>query len=361
MKCVRSVKIMKNFHIAIILATIMVLVVFSGAYAATQDNNSGKTIYVAKNGTDRNDGLTPEKPKRNLESAIEVTDNGDTIRVGSGAYSTVYLDKNITLIGEGAEATFIDGNMKRGCIRIAKGVNVSVRGFTIKNGNQDCGIGYIIYGGGIDNRGTLSVEDSIITSNIAREGGGIRNIGLLTLKNTTIIKNRAVDNGGGIWNNGTIISSNVSIGDNQAHNTNGTCISSGGGVYMGTHGEITMKDSVILNNIADFSGGIYSYSLVTLQRVLIKSNVALKKSGGLDNEWTMIIEDSAIIDNIVLNGTAGGIYNCGGLRLYGSSVINNQATDGGGIINKGEAYIDQLTYITGNKPNDFIGTPFIPA
>ena len=93
----------------------MVLGSISGICAAglTQDNGSGhvKTVYVAKNGTDRNDGLTLDKPKRNLKSALDSANPGDIIRVKAGVYTeNLYINKNITLIGENQSNTIIDGN-----------------------------------------------------------------------------------------------------------------------------------------------------------------------------------------------------------------------------------------------------------
>ena len=97
-------------NISILLVFCMVLCSFSAAYATgimqnsdqTKVNvdNGTKTLYVSPNGTDRNDGLTPDKPKRNIEHAIEAVNPGDTVQLAPGTYSTpITLNKSIILTG----------------------------------------------------------------------------------------------------------------------------------------------------------------------------------------------------------------------------------------------------------------------
>ena len=157
----------------------------------------GKTFYVSKNGTDRNDGLTPTNPKRNIETAIRVADPGDTIKVSSGVYSiNLYINKNLTIIGEGQDTTIIDGHQSTNCIKIAADTNVSIIGFTIKNGKKgkyEAGR----YGAGIQNKGTLNLTNSTLTDNIGGIGGGICNYGTLTINKVTIKNNKAEESHGG--------------------------------------------------------------------------------------------------------------------------------------------------------------------
>ena len=54
-------------------------------------NKGVNTIYVTKNGTDRNDGLTPAHPKRNIANALRSANPGDNIHVGPGTYKEKLL------------------------------------------------------------------------------------------------------------------------------------------------------------------------------------------------------------------------------------------------------------------------------
>lgn len=330
---------MKYFHISILLLTIMVLGSFSGIYATAQNNHNGvgKTFYVSKNGNDRNDGLTPTNPKKNIETAINAADPGDTIKVSSGVYSiNLKINKNITLIGAGQDTTIIDGHQAQICIKIAANTNASIIGFTIKNGKQgkyESGRYNLDYGGGIQNKGILNLKNSTITDNIAALGGGICNDGILTISGVTVKNNKADDS----W---------------------------GGGIYSEDSGKLTMEDSIIMDNSAKMGGGgIYSRSEMFLSHVTAKNNKADYGGGLAISGDTATVEDSLIIDNTA-GTTGGGISTgCPFLYLYGTTITNNKAANGGGISNRVGIYADEFTlnHLIGNIPNNHNGAPLIPA
>lgn len=87
----------------------------------------GKTIYVAKNGNDSNDGLTLEFAKKTLKSAVGVATNGDTVKVSPGIYdedNPIILQEDVSI--EGAEL--------RNCI--VRPINVGSDLFWVSNGNH---------------------------------------------------------------------------------------------------------------------------------------------------------------------------------------------------------------------------------
>jgi predicted outer membrane repeat protein len=326
---------MKTFKVSILVA-LMVLGSISGVCAVglTQDNSSHvKTIYVAKNGTDRNDGLTPNKPKRNLISALDSANSGDIIRVKAGVYTeNLYINKNITLIGENQENTVIDGNHQSNCVTVSKST-VHIVGFTIKNGIEP--LNSRSHGGGIRNveGGILTVENSTITDNSAKYGGGIYNFGTMTLKGVTVKNNHATPY-------------------------------DGGGICHENYFDLTIENSTISNNYAKYGGGICSEGSTTLRGVMVKNNHANGDGGGIDIEApTATIEDSFIRGNTA-EGNGGGIRAGGFLYVYGTTINNNRAVYGGGITNTaGHTYVDDITMnlLTGNTPNNLGGQPIIPA
>ena len=343
---------MKYFKPIILLVVLMIVGIFSGVCASTvQDNNKEvnmgtqntadtnnpvngvKTIYVAKNGTDRNDGLTQARPKRNIWSAINAAKPGDIIRVAPGTYAdNLQINKNITLIGNEQNNTLIDGQQKNNCIRISSGITVTIKNFTLKNGNYH----NTLQGGGIYNEGTLTLKDSTITDNRANYGGGIYNIGAMNIKGVIIKNNIAKYNAGGIHNGGK---------DN--------C------------GTLTMEDSTITNNTSSgIAGGICNNEVADMKNVTIRYNNATKDGGGIINNGELNLEDSTITNNIAGN-EGGGIRNSNLLRVYGSTISYNIAKSGGGVYNseveRVRAYIDDITVIVSNTPNNFQGTPLIPA
>ena len=113
-------------------------------------------------------------------------------------------------------------------------------------------------GGGILNKGTLTMNHGRIESNAANAGGGIYNTGTLTIHTGSISANTATNNGGGIYNEGTLIINNGIIGKgtngyaNQAEN-------SGGGIFL-YEGACTLNGTKIQENTIGSSGkgsGIY--------------------------------------------------------------------------------------------------------
>jgi hypothetical protein len=90
-------------------------------------NPPGKTIYVAMNGSDLNDGLTLDYAKRTIEAAVGIASAGDTVKVSPGTY----VENNpITL----AEDVSIEGAELRNCI--VTPLNPGNDLFWVSNGNH---------------------------------------------------------------------------------------------------------------------------------------------------------------------------------------------------------------------------------
>jgi len=170
------------------------------------------------------------------------------------------------------------------------GATVGLSGLTISNALV------LGSGGGIFNRGTLTVSNSTVASNLAREqGGGIWNDGTLTVSHSTIASNGA-STGGGIYNSGTLTVSNSTVASNRA--------ASGGGIYNSR--TVTVSNSTFAGNAAEANFG---------------------DGGGILNFGTLTVSNSTISGNAADLG--GGIHNVGALTLNNSIVA---AQNGGGNI-----------------------------
>lgn len=134
------------------------------------------------------------------------------------------------------------------------GHGISSSGMLVVSNSTIAGNVTPYYGGGIDNGyGTLTVSDSVISGNTAQYGGGIRNYlgGVLNVNNSTISGNIATyccNHGGGINNLGTLtISNSTTVGN------------TGGGInwYPEMYTPpVTLNNSIIANNLSgnDCSG-----------------------------------------------------------------------------------------------------------
>jgi hypothetical protein len=91
------------------------------------NNPPGKTIYVAVNGSDSNDGLTLDFAKRTIKDAASVATSGDTIKVSPGTY----IENNpITL----PEDVSVEGAELRNCIVTPQNPGSDL--FWVSNGNH---------------------------------------------------------------------------------------------------------------------------------------------------------------------------------------------------------------------------------
>jgi uncharacterized repeat protein (TIGR01451 family) len=126
------------------------------------------------------------------------------------------------------------------------------------------------FGGGIENRGTLTVESSTISGNsTSNDSGGIRNEGTGTIKRSTISGNSAgIDFGGGITNGGTLTVENSTISGNTVVSSG-----SGGGIWSGQSAVLAVVSSTISKNSAFIAGGIDNYAgSVTAKNTIFAGN-----------------------------------------------------------------------------------------
>jgi len=140
---------------------------------------------------------------------------------------------------------------------------VTVRGNKVVNGD----------GGGIDNNGILTILESTIRGNTALNGGAIEQDDTLTLQNSTLSGNVVEEEGGGIDNDGgdvetptgpsdaeRLVSSSTTIAFNRAENRRSTLGPGlGGGISNQStsgprDGLASFKNTIIANNEADGTG-----------------------------------------------------------------------------------------------------------
>ena len=205
---------------------------------------------------------TDTSATKGLQEAINQSKTGDILNLCAGTWNltaSVLIDKNLTLVGAGADATVLDGNNAVGVLRIeaiVTNVTATLQDLTIRKGKSG-------FGGGIYNYlGTLTLLRVNVTGNTASlAGGGIYNDGaMLTLEDGSVIGgaagegNTATYSGGGIYNNrGTITMQTGSrVTGNTATNSDGGIFTDGGMVEL--QGDEN-PSPIVVNNCRDNCAG----------------------------------------------------------------------------------------------------------
>jgi hypothetical protein len=214
-----------------------------------------------------------------LTAAIAAATAGDELTIAGTCTGNFTVDKNLSLRGidaAGVKATLNGGSTPASpggtVLDVPSGVTGSVANLRITNG----AIG-VPGGGGIDNAGTLSLADSIVTANrTGGAGGGIRTTGALTIIRSVVSENQDVLGGGGIaaWPGATVSVTDSTISENNS-------ATFGGGVKVEGGATVTITTSSITGNDADNGGGgIAVFGSLNLNSSTITGNTAFHERGG---------------------------------------------------------------------------------
>ena len=246
-----------------------------------------------------------------LRDAVTDAANGDTVSVPGGTYvlsnqlgGELLLDVNVTIAGAGARQTIISGNGSSRVIRTVAPppatVTASVSRVTLTNGN---GSGGQVLGGGAVHVAfgtSLALIDSAVTNSSSPQGGGI-------------------------YTNGDLQLTRVTVSGNQANGAAGGPPGAGGGVYHSSNNDpvriVVLTASTISGNSTNGTGGgINSLNgILGLQSSTVAANTAASGSGIFKPG-----SGTAIQDSIIAASSGAACAGAGVATFVGS---NNLATD----------------------------------
>ena len=273
---------------------------------------------------------------------------GDDANVG-GDFD---ITSNITINGAGAGSTFIQAASSAGVatervLHFVSGTS-TVKGVTVRYGRH----AGTAFGAGIYNGGTLTLTNSTVSDNSgAFAGGGIYNLGTLTLTNVISTGNQA-SLGAGIFNE---YSSVIMLAQTGITN-NATSFAEGGGIY--NLGTMTVTDSTIRGNTAYGSrgGGIYSLSGGVISNSIVGTNHA-GEGGGIFSVGTLTVTNSTVSGNSAEDYGGGGILSSGMLTMTNSTVNGNSGAfiSGGGILISGVGNLNNTIVANSFSGGDCVG------
>ena len=362
-------------------------------------------IYRGVSGIDADGKLITELSADSFLISSEVTIDGSTagfVRIGGERGRIVY--GRVIEVAADAYVEIKNAIVEGGYLNL----NFGAPGPVDRGGVDDGGAGIL-------NRGTLKLMNSAVGSNHVVSqlhgasqngppdrggyalGGGIRNLGELTLQNSHVgellvdsefladigadarvyeeqesreaaaLKSSTPANNHALYENGsdepTRLSGNVADGFGAGiynlgtlHVTQGSIIDGnrarfdGGGIYNA--GNVTIDESIVRNNRLSFmpfgvdsrrtgGGGIFNGGSVEIVGSQIVENEAHQSNGGgIYNRGVLEITDSTLRDNWVANqggfGGGGGIYDVGiKTSIEASTFVGNVAPNGGAVHNHG--------------------------
>lgn len=334
------------------------------------------------------------------------------------------LASAVDIEGPGASSLTIEpaSGVSVGIFMIDAGVAANISGVTIANGSGFATSGTSptpMVGGGIDNAGTLDLNDCVITGNTVTgtpgmpliippavgagvaEGGGIYNTGSLLLSGCTVSNNTAVGgrgasvtaapasgaqgSGGGIYSSGgsvTIVDSTLSgnearggdtVGFTETPGSGGNGV--GGGLFITGGAQVAIHNSTLSGDVAlggtgnngslgitpgsggdAHGGGVYIDSgTLSVTSGTIAGNSSVGGAGGTGGSPTP--------NGTPGMGTAGGIDNNGGTVILADTILaTNTVTTSdqdvqGAIQSNGYNLIQHPTggTFTGNTATDLVG------
>lgn len=234
---------------------------------------------------------------RTLQAAVDAASAGDTLKVKGTCVGTTTIGKNLTVDGQSNSAfgaPTLDGGGS-GPVVTAR-ATVAINNLTIRNGNTVAAPFPGDQGGGIFNDGTLTLTGVTVMANSAWEGGGIFN-----------------------WAGGTVTLIDSAVTGNHADGgeAGGVLGKGGGGIFNWAGGTVTLTDSTVSGNTSagGWGGGIYEdlEASVTLRGSSSISGNSADAGGGIFITYAMVtcLDGSSITGNLVGGGIAG----------YGETVV----------------------------------------
>ncbi|MGN1063990.1 MAG: fibronectin type III domain-containing protein, partial [Thermoguttaceae bacterium] len=348
-----------------------------GAYEATLLKETPSTVVTSNlDVIDPNDGYVT------LREAIErYAVAGDTVTFAPTlAGSTVLLGKPLTFADDltvdasalwnaeqDAPGLTLDAAKKGRAIVVQEGCFVTVKGLNVQNGSalvtdssyapgdEDSEFDPLdivvnnTQGGGVLNLGALTMERCVLAGNEAEFGGALYSTANATLVDCVVVNNAAYSSGGAVYSEGVLTVSSSEFVGNKADRE-------GGAVYMTSHG--AFDSTIFADNEAKYGGALYLAEgeyFTEAAHVRFAGNSA-EAGGGvyIQNAKLKLTESSVVQNRAELIG--GGVYNEGFLYVSESVISNNAAGRfDGGISNLGGALLIYDSVALLNSPGDIDG------
>ena len=284
--------------------------------------------------------------------AANTNPGADTITVPAGTYlltrngddddafeGDLDITEDLIITGAGAGSTTVDGNgaiVDDRIFDVLAGVTATISGMRIENGEGGND------GGGIRNLGNLTLTNVTVRDNIGSNGGGIFSEGassVLTLNSTTVTNNTG-GNGGGIYIKEAGARLTMTGGLITNHTNNGN-----GGAIGNERGNVTLINVNISNNTSKLGGGVWNKDVDATLNVTnspFSQNTANDDGGAIFNDKGAVTINNTDFDDNTGTRDGGALWfndSAGTVTITNSTFTSNQTTDEDG----GAIYSNQTT------------------
>ncbi len=242
----------------------------------------------------------------------------------AGSVQIIGVSKDVTtnVLGVTVNPSIIDGLTNDRLFDLAAASNTTITGVELRNGR-------VVF---------------------ERNGGGIRNLGALTINSSDLLSSFADGNGGGISNGdslnvGTLILNGSTLQSNSAGSVASGSQFGLGGAIFNQSGSVTITDSTFSSNVAFADGGVIyndNSTTATISSSMLSNNSAGRDGGAVYNGDTSVLTilSTTLANNLADSdndgdGEGGALFTEAGATLTLSTSIlrSNSARAGGALYN----------------------------
>ncbi|KZX14492.1 bacterial Ig-like domain protein [Methanobrevibacter cuticularis] len=328
---------MFNLNKFFLVSVLLIICLSWGVVVAETVSAANKDIYVSSSGDDSSNSGNLTSPYSTVEKAINGSGDSDNVKIylGEGIFRGVGNTKiginkahksqggSITIIGQGKDKTFIDGDFASYIFDIKADSIVSLYNLTIRNCKNT-------------------------------QGGSIVNSGNLSITNSNFENNQATSYGGAIYSYS--YENNVQLNVfNSTFNNNTASPAS----YGGFGGAIYAPYSKIDN--CNFTNNLASNNIITLNNVnsSISNCYFINNTvNGSESYGVLYVSSGSIINNTFTNCTSPNsvstpsIFISGAVYLKNNTIINCFNRNGQSFIRSDNADVNlNLTFINNSTMN----------
>jgi hypothetical protein len=321
----------------------------------------GGRVAHGLSGAERRDGRHGHQPPAGRQRGL----SGGRLTVRGTCPGTVVLRKDLQIRGATTStsgAPTLDGELKGTVVTVRPDVSVILQDLIVRRGKE---MVTSIGGGGLKVLGTLTLDDTVVSRNVAAFGAGasVLAAGILVMKDASSSRNNSADHsGGGVQVMGGTLEMRLksSIRSNTANAYGGGILAWNGAIVR-----LHSSSGIAANRAANGAGVAIQVGQKTTRLILggassIRANTATNHGGGIHNfGGTATLKATSVVRRNAAGG-GGGVYMGGPavLRMRDEAIITNNTVKrlGGGIRNL-DGTLDGVTCGVGgnvdqNAPHD---------